>query len=141
MSQRQYLVGFDRSEASEAALRQAVTAAAECGASVTVAHAVVPDIETVGEERMVEDLSEAETRAEEVLEHAATVAAEADAGVDVTSTTLYGDPAEALADYAATEDVDVVFVGHRGLSPRQETLLGSVAKKTVELVSVPVTVV
>ncbi|MFB6106425.1 MAG: universal stress protein [Halobacteriaceae archaeon] len=141
MSERHYLVGYDRSAESDDALRYAVRMAADCGARVTVATAVAPEVETVAGERVLEDLEDAEARAATLLDDAHEVAASEDADVSVRTEMLYGDPADALASFVEAEGVDAVYVGHRGLSPRREALLGSVAKSAIERIPVPVTVV
>lgn len=145
-----FLVAVDGSEHSARALDHAVEMASATGASVTVVHAVVPEVYAERFADPVADRSEAdgayvvdavenaEDRAEQVL---ARMAARVDDGVDVTTQLLYGDPVVEVADFADDEDFDGVFVGHRGVSERYEALLGSVAKGLVGRASVPVTVV
>ncbi|MFB6108345.1 MAG: universal stress protein [Haloplanus sp.] len=147
----QFLVAIDGSTPSERALEHAIALARAAGASLTLVHAVDPEVYDEGGSAPVstlaeaanrlirEDVDDAEERAEAVLQAAVEFAA--DRGVDATTELVYGDPVEAVADFAAAEGFDDVFVGHRGLSDRAERVLGSVAKGLVERSSVSVTVV
>ena len=74
-----------------------------------------------------------------MLDDAQAVAA--DRGIELATELLYGDPVEQLSDFASTEGLDAIFVGHRGHSEHAERFLGSVAKGLVERSDVPVTVV
>lgn len=139
------LVAVDGSEQSDNALSHAVRVAEATDGSVTVVHAVDPEVQEVaeapptGDDRLVvEDEEDAEARAERVID--AAVAAVGDR-VPVTSELLHGDPRETIPDLAASEGYDGIVVGHRGLSERRERVLGSVAKSLVERSEVPVTVV
>jgi nucleotide-binding universal stress UspA family protein len=145
------LVAVDGSSEADDALAHATDIADATNGSVTVAYAVDPAIYDVGgsapvsslsdaERRLlVEDVEDAENRGLDVLEEAAALAAEL--GQDVETELLYGDPVVAITDYAESEGVDVIYVGHRGRSERTERMLGSVAKGLVERTTVTVTVV
>ncbi|MFB6167543.1 MAG: universal stress protein [Haloferacaceae archaeon] len=139
------LVAVDGSEQSDNALTHAVRLAEETDGSVTVAHAVDPEVREVeaappddGDRLVVEDEEDAEARADRILSAAAETAGDR---VPVTTELLRGDPREALPDFAASEGYDGIVVGHRELPERQERVLGSVAKSLVERATVPVTVV
>ena len=49
-----------------------------------------------------------------------------------------GEPAEEIVDYARLEEVDLIVMGSRGLSPIQELLLGSVSDKVLRTAPCPV---
>jgi nucleotide-binding universal stress UspA family protein len=146
-----FLVATDGSRHGDAVLEHALEVAAAADADLTVAHVVRPavseapgteSVEDVGdaEESLIrESEADAERRGERILREARDFAAASD--VTVGTELLYGDPVEAVAEFAADEGYDGVFVGHRGLSERAERVLGSVAKGLVERSSVPVTVV
>lgn len=146
-----YLVAVDGSEASMDALGYAVRQAAATGASVVAISVVVPEQFFTGgddppttytesaDELVTEDVEDAETEAQEILDEAAEVGE--DTGVDVETGMLYGEPVEAITEYAEDNAIDAIFVGHRGLSERYEGLVGSTAKEVVGRASVPVTVV
>jgi len=146
-----FVVAVDGSDASDRALDHAVAMAAAAGGELTVVHAVDPDVYDTGgpdpegdrseaERRLiVEDVEDAENRGEEILEDAAERAG--DAGLAVETELLYGNPVETVPSFATGEGYDGIFVGHRGLSEREERVLGSVAKGLVERAGVPVTVV
>jgi nucleotide-binding universal stress UspA family protein len=53
----------------------------------------------------------------------------AEAGVDLESTVMYGDPAEELMMLAEEKNCDVIVVGSSGKGRMKRTLLGSVSTK------------
>lgn len=150
-SRMHYLVAVDGSEESLEALERAIEVAEPIGASITVIHAVNPDVYDIGgmdpitgpgdadDRLLVESVETAEERGTEILEEATDLAA--DHGIEVDGDLLYGPPAERIVEYADDHDVDGIYIGHRGMSDRLEGLLGSVAKTVVERATVPVTVV
>lgn len=79
-----------------------------------------------------------EENAREILEDAATVAAEA--GIeDVRETIEFGTPIHrAILEYVETHDVDVVVAGTHGRSGLDRYILGSVTEKLVRTSPVPV---
>jgi nucleotide-binding universal stress UspA family protein len=150
-SDMKFVVAVDGSDASDRALDHAVAMTAAADGELAVVHAVDPDVYDTGgpdpagdrskaERRLIiEDVEDAENRGEELLEDAAERAA--DAGPAVDTELLYGNPVETVSSFATTDGYDGIFVGHRGLSEREERVLGSVAKGLVERADVPVTVV
>jgi len=52
-----------------------------------------------------------------------------------------GEPAEEIVDYARLEQVDMIVMGSRGLSPIKEILLGSVSDKVLHTAPCPVLIV
>jgi nucleotide-binding universal stress UspA family protein len=146
-----FLVAADGSRNGDRALEHALEVAAAADVDLTLAHVVTPEVHEAPDTESVEDVgdaeeslireseADAERRGERVLREARDLAAASD--VAVTTELLYGEPVDALAEFAADEGYDGLFVGHRGLSERAERALGSVAKGLVERSSVPVTVV
>ena len=145
----EYLVAVDGSEPSTHALEHAIEFASRADAALCVVYAVEPRVLVDGEEAptnaavgqriYTEDLEMAEDRGEDVLADARETAAAA--GLSVETELLYGDPVDSVAEYAESEGVDGIVVGHRGLSGQVERMVGSVAKGLVEHATVPVTVV
>ncbi|WP_144906436.1 universal stress protein [Halobellus captivus] len=146
----QYLVAVDGSESSTDALAYALELLSHAGGSLTVAYAVEPRVlvegggeaatsAEAGKRIYTEDLQIAEERGKDVLDDARTRAEKA--GVAVETILLYGDPVDSITEYADSEGVDGIIVGHRGLSNRVEGMVGSVAKGLVGHATVPVTVV
>ncbi|MFC6988602.1 universal stress protein [Haloplanus sp. GCM10025708] len=88
---------------------------------------------------IIEDIEDAERRAEDVLDEAVRIAE--NLGVEVETETIYGDPVVSIPSFAESEGYDNLFVGHQGRSERTERVIGSVAKGIVERSSIPVTVV
>lgn len=134
-----FIVAVDGSDESDEAVRYAASLAEPLGAEVELVHAITPEIYSDEGQVLIEDMSDAEERAETVLTESAQVAEEA--GVEATTESLYGDAAEEVADYADETDSDAVFVGHRGVSTEYEDVVGSVAQELVRKATVPVTVV
>ena len=145
----EYLVAVDGSEPSTHALEHAIEFASRADAALCVVYAVEPRVLVDGEEAptnaavgqriYTEDLEVAEDRGEDVLADARETVAVA--GLSVETELLYGDPVDSVAEYAESEGVDGIVVGHRGLSGQVERMVGSVAKGLVEHATVPVTVV
>lgn len=145
-----FLVATDGSKDSDRALEHAIDLAEAADAEVTVVHVVTPRIESSGmdpiesfsdaERRLVlENVERAEERGQVVLEDAAETVEEA--GLEVETALLYGEAVESIVEYADDEACDGIFVGHRGLSDRAESFLGSVANELVRRATVPVTIV
>ncbi|MFB6143096.1 MAG: universal stress protein [Halorientalis sp.] len=146
------LVAIDGSTPSVNALTYALDLADATEGSVTAVHAVDPAVyETTGEDPgggpqeradriVVESETDAEERGERVLDDALARADAAGYEIPVETELLHGDPREVVPELAS-EGYDGLVVGHRGLSERQERVLGSVAKSFVERTRVPVTVV
>ncbi|WP_276301407.1 universal stress protein [Halorussus lipolyticus] len=146
-----YLVAVDGSESSMAAVRYAVEQASATGAEVVAISVVVPDQFFTGgddppesyteaeDELVTEDIGDAEDEAQEALDEAAEIGDKE--GIAVETGLLYGEPVEAITEFADDNDFDAIFVGHRGLSDEYEGLVGSTAKDVVGRATVPVTVV
>ncbi|NHN59216.1 MULTISPECIES: universal stress protein [Halorussus] len=147
----EYLVAVDGSEPSMDALRYAVEQAAATGAAVLAVSVVVPEQFFTGgddppmsytetaDELVTEDIEDAENDAQAALDDAAEIGEQT--GVEVETGMLYGEPVEAITEYADDQDVDAIYLGHRGLSEEYEGLVGSTAKDVVGRATVPVTVV
>jgi len=134
-----FIVAVDGSKESDDALRYAVSLAEPLGAEVEVVHAITPEIYSDEGRMLIEDMSDAEARADSVLSDAEEVAEQE--GFDVATESLYGDPVEEVVKYVDEVNADAVFVGHRGVSTEYEDVVGSVAQELVRKASVPVTVV
>lgn len=134
-----FIVAFDGSDESRDALTYAVDIAEKMDADVTVVYSIMPEIYSEEGEILIEDMSDAEARAESVLRDAEETAG--GRGFDVSTELLYGDPAEEISDYASSDNYDCIYVGHTGMSEKHGDVVGSVAKELVRKASVPVTVV
>ncbi|MDY6764983.1 MAG: universal stress protein [Halobacteria archaeon] len=134
-----FVVAVDGSQKSDDALKYAIEIAKHLDAEITVVHSVMPQIYSDNGDILIENMSDAEARSESVLEEAKGLAESL--GFEVETELLYGDPADQIVDYSEKNDVDAIYVGHRGLSKKQEDLIGSVAKELIRKASVPVTIV
>lgn len=134
-----FVVAVDGSDESNDAVRHAASLAEPLGADIELVHAITPEIYTDEGQVLIEDMSDAEARAETVLGDSVDVAEET--GLEAETESLYGDAAEEVVGYAEEVDGDGIFVGHRGVSTEYEDVVGSVAQELVRKATVPVTVV
>lgn len=145
------LVGLDHSTESTRAFEYALDIAEATGGSIMALHVIDPTVLEIfesepittfsdAEERLiVENIEDAETRGNDLLD--AAVERASARSIELDPVMLYGDPIYLLTTYGTEEDIDTIVVGHTGMSPRVEHLVGSVAKGVVEWATVPVTVV
>lgn len=62
----------------------------------------------------------------------------ADEGVETVSVVRHGEPAQAITEYAETNDIDLVMMGTHGRRGIRRRLIGSVTEKVVRLSEQPV---
>ncbi|MFW6320635.1 MAG: universal stress protein [Halohasta sp.] len=126
------LVPTDGSDASAAALDQAVAIADRFGARVEFLHVVDVGVQmSASAEGTIAD--ELTTTLESVADDALTDAeARAnDAGVDAETTILEGVPHDAIVRHSADSEADLVVMGVTGRSGVAERLLGSTTERVV----------
>ena len=144
------LVAVDGSEESNRALAYATNIANATDGSITLIHAIEPDIYDTGggepvaesdrrDRLIIDSFDAAEEEGQEILDEAIEFAAER--GQTVSGELRYGQPARIITDYAEEGAFETLYVGHRGRSERTIEFLGSVARDVVEHATVPVTVV
>lgn len=144
------LVAIDGSDESNRALATAVEIATATDGSITLIHAIQPDIYDAGggepvtatersDRLIIDSLDSAEEHGQSILDEAIAFANES--AVDVSGELRYGRPAQIITDFAEEGDFDAIYLGHRGMSERTIAFLGSVARDVVERASVPVMVV
>lgn len=137
-----YIVATDGSEESKNAITYAVEHAVAFEKRLEIVHVLTPNTDIVDETLVMQDQDTATDAGHEILEAATDLATEtASSNLEVETQLLAGRPAPAIADRARAIDADAIFVGHRGLSGKEEAMVGSVAKQVVSRASVPVTVV
>jgi len=127
------VVGTDGSATATQAVRQAIGMAAAVGATVELVSAYAP----VSEKRKRAGRTDAPPEArrasdppqgvETSLSEAADIARQA--GVNVNTHALEGDPAAVILDVAENQKADLVIVGSKGMSGAKRFLLGSVPDK------------
>jgi len=129
------LLPTDGSDAGTRAVDQAVGVAAETGATLHVLF-VVEDIPFAPE--MMDDTVETQLReiGAAAIEEIRVTADEA--GVEVVEALEEGTPHEAILEYAAAADIDVIVMGTHGRSGLDRYLLGSVTERVVRTADRPV---
>jgi nucleotide-binding universal stress UspA family protein len=135
------MVAVDGSQSSSKAARLAADIALKFGARLNLVHVVPklvlpPDVYGL---TLAEVEREHRAYAERIIEKA--LATLDEPGLEKTSTILYGSPAEAIAEEAATADVGMVVVGSRGYGAVARVFLGSVSDRLVHISPKPVLVV
>lgn len=140
-----YLVATDGSAVSDTAVEHAAVQASVWDTTLEIVHVLTPETEFVEGDIVLAGDEQAIEQARATLDQARRVASGAaerrDTPVEVETELLTGRPADAIADYADTDGIAGLYVGHRGLSDRRERVVGSVAKSVVDKATVPVTVV
>ena len=143
------LVAVDGSENSDRALNFALDLAEKYGAAVTILNvsespamgAVPIEPTTVSGESMVVFAKDLRRFHEEILSKAIARARAVKPSVSVSSKLREGDPALEIVAEAKEGLVDVVVVGHRGLSRVREIFLGNISEKVAHLAPCPVVIV
>ena len=138
------LLPTDGSENAEAASPHAVDLVGRFGADLHVV--TVVDVQSAGglfsaggvTEEFVDRLDEGGS---EAVERMVAVVREADTDIDPTTAVVHGTPHEGIRDYATGNGVDLVTMGSRGRSNIERQLFGSVTKRVLRVVDVPVMVV
>jgi nucleotide-binding universal stress UspA family protein len=125
---KRILVGVDGSEYSLDAVKAAAKLAAERSIKAVTLLNVIPTIVSDVGTSLVPALSE-DLEAWEIFEKPKAILREA--GLEARLLLREGDPAYEIIKAAETEGYDLIVVGHRGLSPIQAFLLGSVSNRVV----------
>jgi|Deesub1362A_J573_1020465.scaffolds.fasta_scaffold06375_2 nucleotide-binding universal stress UspA family protein len=123
------LVAVDGSEASKNALRQAFKLAFDEKMWITVLAINPPyrgDLSLIGVSNISEVLK---GRGEEILEEAKKIAEEERASIKTRLEE--GEPYEKIVEVAEEEKCQVIFMGRRGLSQIERSLMGSVTAKVI----------
>jgi nucleotide-binding universal stress UspA family protein len=138
------LLPTDGSENAEAASPHAVDLVGRFGADLHVV--TVVDVQSAGglfsaggvTEEFVDRLDEG---GREAVERMVAAVREGDPDLDPTTAVVHGTPHEGLRDYVTENGVDLVAMGSRGRSNIERQLFGSVTKRVLRVVDVPVLVV
>jgi nucleotide-binding universal stress UspA family protein len=138
---KRILVAVDGSEASLKAARMAADIALRFGAKLTLVHVVPklllpPDVYGL---TLAEVEQEHRAYADRLLERA--VSSLDATGLEVSTSVLYGSPAEAIAEEGAAQDVGMIVVGSRGHGAVARVFLGSTSDRLVHISTRPVLVV
>jgi nucleotide-binding universal stress UspA family protein len=126
------LVGYDGSKNSDRALARAATLAKEHGASLrivvvanTSTFASAPMVPPIPEEAFEDLIKNAKDMLADAIKEASSIAPKATGSVEE------GYPAECILDLAASEGVDLIVLGRRGISGVERFFLGGVSSNVV----------
>jgi nucleotide-binding universal stress UspA family protein len=138
---KRILVAVDGSQPSVKAARMAADIALRFGAKLTLIHVVPklllpPDVYGL---TIAEVEKEHRAYAENLLQKAIELLQEP--RVQVSTTVLYGSPAESIAEEAAASDVGMLVIGSRGHGAVARMFLGSVSDRLIHISPKPVLVV
>ena len=139
-----YLVATDGSDVSSTAVAYAAAEACVWDRPLTIVHVLTPEPQLVEGELVLPGSDAAIESGHDTLAAAEALAIEAadahDGDLTVSTELLAGWPAETITDYAVSNDVSGIVVGHRGRSEVAGDALGSVAKSVLDKADVPVTI-
>lgn len=131
----------DRTDASIGAVEEAVKFAELTDATLFLVHSTEREVRDDDNNLVRESESEAIERGNQILqEHRSRITSD---DVDVKTEVITGDGnhSQELSQYVKNEEIDRAFIGHRGLTGRQEEIFGSFAKSMISQLDIPVTVI
>lgn len=134
-------VFVDETNPSKEAVEEAVQFTQLTDASLHLVHSIEREVIENGENLVRESEDEAIDRAEKLLDSHLSDIEQQDLDVKRQVVSGKGSHTDELASYIENEDIDRVFIGHRGLTGRKEELFGSFAKDMIGQLDVPVTVI
>jgi nucleotide-binding universal stress UspA family protein len=136
----EFVVCIDGKESGFDVLDHAANIATGLGGSITLVHSVRPEVKTQNGE-LIQQSPEAAVDAGQSLLDRAADQLESN-GIETEAVVLSdSDPITGVLDFATSHNVDGIFIGHRALTGRHETLFGSFAKNLISNSPIPVTVV
>ncbi|SFS41537.1 universal stress protein [Halostagnicola kamekurae] len=131
------LVAIDDSDHAATALAHAIDLATSVDATVFALTVVEPSSPLSFGVEEVDELNEAASRLVEETREAAAGADDLEVRVDV----LRGEPSDAILEYAAEIDAELLVVGQGSADGIAETLLGSTAERLSQRTTTPMTIV
>ena len=127
-------IAYDTTAASDVALQAAAAAAGRLRVPLRLYHAMYP---VPKDPAWDEFRGHMEDFAAQILESGAR---QLPASLTVTTRVLEGHAAEAIAEAADADDIDLLFVGCRGYGPLREALVGGVAGALLQATPVPLVI-
>lgn len=136
------LVPYDGSNPSVKALNKAVELAkSDEGIHLTIAHVINLQPFIMGDMTF----SQPEGYQEQLNEHGKELLNSIQSTIEgvplANVVVLAGSPAEAIVDFAKSNDCDLIMMGSRGLGAIKEWMLGSVSHNVVQHATVPVMII
>ena len=131
------LLPTDGSEGTRAAVEHAIDHAKRYDAALHVIYVVDARIGVAHETTPEAIFGELEEQGQQAIEDVHTKARAADVET-IEGVVARGNPHQAILDYAAAQDIDLIVMGTHGRTGLDHYLIGSVTEKVVRLADVPV---
>lgn len=128
---KKILVSLDGSESSMKALEKAAEIASKFSSTLILLHVVsnVSDSAYLALNEYKQAIEKAyEETGKEILEDASESVSK---DIEVKTLLKHGDPGKVIIDSGKQEDVDLIVMGNRGLTPVSRVMLGSVSNKVL----------
>jgi len=131
------LLPTDGSEGTRTAVEHAIDHAKRYDAALHAIYVVDARIGVARETTPDDIFEELEEQGRQAIEEVHTKARAADVET-IEGVVARGDPHQAILDYVAAEDIDLIVMGTHGRTGLDHYLVGSVTEKVVRLADVPV---
>lgn len=141
------LVAVDGSRSSNHAIEVAVDLAKRYQSSVFLLHVIrnlsLPReiLDMIAAGQVTESRQELLENSAEIILENAKEKCEAAGLMNITTNYMIGPPATTINDYAEQNKIDLIVIGHRGVSSEQDVLLGGVARKLTNISTISTLVV
>jgi nucleotide-binding universal stress UspA family protein len=131
----------DSTEASTGAVQEAVKFAELTDSTLFLVHSTEREVRDDNNNLIREGESGAIERGNQILQDHRSKITSDELDVRTEVVTGNGNHSQELSQYVKNEGIDRAFIGHRGLTGRQEEIFGSFAKSMISQLDIPVTVI
>lgn len=133
------LIAVDGSECSDRAVLQGIGLARTFGSTVWLVHAYPHTSDLLGYDEFDKLVARRKAAGQKILDHSRNVAG--DTAVEIIDDLLEAPEAEAIANVAVAQKVDLIVMGTRGRGALEGMFFGSVSRKVLRLAPCSILVV